>query len=217
MEFGMKIPPLIVSFQFNPEELKRNRSNSFSSPGSGDDDCMAQTMAEVYENNDDLMKIRELQNFQKGSESITFDIRLDATDKLEKGELTAQSHGIAPQLAILELMMLPKGEGALGEPICNLLGKIPGFTFSGTGKPPVILFIWGSQRVLPVNIDSMNITEQVFDTRLNPTRATVSVSLSVIEGKNPFYLWTLANKKYAATLDVLSPHAQPAIDFLNLH
>ena len=33
VEFGLSIPPLFEVFQFNPEQLARNRSLTISSPG----------------------------------------------------------------------------------------------------------------------------------------------------------------------------------------
>lgn len=33
VEYGISIPPLIVTFQFNPESISRDRSNTFSVPG----------------------------------------------------------------------------------------------------------------------------------------------------------------------------------------
>ncbi len=45
---------------------------------------------------------------------------------------------------------------------------------------PRILFIWGLTRVLPVTIDSMSISELEYDAVLNPTRAEVDITLSVI-------------------------------------
>ena len=47
-------------------------------------------------------------------------------------------------------------------------------------KYPRILFIWGLTRVLPVTIDSMTIAELEYDALLNPMRAEVDISLSVI-------------------------------------
>ena len=47
-------------------------------------------------------------------------------------------------------------------------------------KYPRILFIWGLTRVLPVTIDSMSITELEYDALLNPLRAEVDITLSVI-------------------------------------
>src|SRR5829696_7881135 len=47
-------------------------------------------------------------------------------------------------------------------------------------EAPLTLFVWGPKRVLPVRLTSFSITEQAFDTGLNPIRASVSLSLSVL-------------------------------------
>jgi hypothetical protein len=127
-------------------------------------------------------------------ESLTFEIRLDATDRLNDGDAAAAQFGIAPQLATLELMMAAKSESLLGEAVDKLRqslgGGKPKFTFTGTEKPPMILFIWGFKRVLPVNINSMQITETEFSTTLSATRASVTVNLTVIEGDNGPYTYS---------------------------
>jgi hypothetical protein len=66
----------------------------------------------------------------------------------------------------------------------------------------MILFIWGRKRVLPVNIHSMNITETEFSADLNPIRATVSVSLVVIEGPNIPYTYSKAMKEAMSVLNL---------------
>ena len=68
-----------------------------------------------------------------------------------------------------------------------MLRKPKGFSFTRNSNPPLVLFIFGRKRVLPVNITSMNITETEFSTDLNPLRATVAVNLTVIEGKSVPY------------------------------
>ena len=116
-------------------------------------------------------------------QTIGFDIRLDATDRLDEGDTITEQFGIAPQLSTLELMVHPKDESLLGAGVSDALGKPKGFSFTRQRNPPLILFIFGRKRVLPVNINRMNITETEFSTDLNPVRATVAVSLTVIEGK----------------------------------
>jgi hypothetical protein len=66
----------------------------------------------------------------------------------------------------------------------------------------MILFIWGRKRVLPVNINSMNITETEFSADLNPIRATVSVSLTVIEGPNAPYTYSKVMKEAMSVLNL---------------
>ena len=134
---------------------------------------------------DQLTYIRDNQQVTVNEETISFEIRLDATDALNDGDLIASQFGIAPQLATLELMVQPKSESLLGGLVDDLLGlDDEGFSFTKADNPPMILFIWGRKKVLPVNINSLNITETEFSTDLNPLRATASVSLTVIEGPN---------------------------------
>jgi hypothetical protein len=65
-----------------------------------------------------------------------------------------------------------------------------------------VLFIWGIQRVMPVNITGLSITETEFDNLLNPIRATVGVELSVISGNDGFSLYTQAMRELMATLNL---------------
>ncbi|MCK5230296.1 MAG: hypothetical protein KAR13_08525, partial [Desulfobulbaceae bacterium] len=151
---------------------------------------------------EDLLEIQEGQQVSVQEESISFEIRLDATDKLNEGDAITEQFGIAPQLATLELMIHPKDESLLGAALGSLLGSSGGFSFTRGENPPMILFIWGRKRVLPVNINSMNITETEFGTDLNPIRATVSVSLTVIEGPNMPYTYSKAMKEAMSVLNL---------------
>ena len=47
-------------------------------------------------------------------------------------------------------------------------------------EAPLTLFIWGPTRVLPVQVTSFSITEEAYDTLLNPIRAKVDLSLYVL-------------------------------------
>ena len=55
---------------------------------------------------------------------------------------------------------------------------------------PILLFIWGRKRVMPVIMTSMTINEQEFFPDLNPKRAQIEVQLRVLEGLNPPYLYS---------------------------
>jgi hypothetical protein len=66
----------------------------------------------------------------------------------------------------------------------------------------VTLFIWGVKRVLPVNINSLSITETEFNPNLDPIRATVAVNLTVIESKSPVYLYSKAVKEVTSALNL---------------
>lgn len=225
VEFGLSIPPLVVVFQFNPVQLSRSRSVYYSVPGwrqqaeyrwaraEAERNPEAAQRGETYQaqnislrkfhqEHDDLSFIRDYQQATPQEESISFDIRLDATDDLNEGNPMVEQFGIAPRLATLEMMVHPKGESLLGAAIGSLFDSPGGFSFSKGPNPPMILFIWGRKRVLPVNINSMNITETEFSTDLNPIRATVSVRLTVIEGKNMPYTYSKAMKEVMSVLDL---------------
>lgn len=205
VEHGASVPPLVVVFQFNPVELERSRSLSFASP--------KETMVPVAEGREggtrvagvpaplrafhqetrDLFDVRDGQRVTVQEETLGFEIRLDATDRMEEGDPIATRFGVLPQLSTLELMVQPKSESLLGRAMDQRLARLPGlrrsrgFSFADSPNPPLILFIWGARRVLPVNITSLAIRETEFSTLLDPVRATVRVNLSVIEGPNPAY------------------------------
>ncbi len=201
VEYGLSLPPLVVVFQFNPLQLTRNRNLTYAVPNPPTPPlggalvasaAQTRTLRQFHGQVSDLLDLQEQQLVTVQEQIIGFDIRLDATDKLDEGDAIAEQFGIAPQLATLELMVYPKDESLIGQAVGMLLGKSEGFSFTRGANPPLILFIWGRKRVLPVNINSLNITETEFSTDLNPIRATVAVSLTVIEGKSLPYLYSKA-------------------------
>ncbi|SCY82326.1 hypothetical protein [Desulfoluna spongiiphila] len=206
VEFGLSLPPLIVPFQFNPVDLKRNRSLTFSGTGApatpagsakaGETTVAGPSLRQFHQQDkfSNLLDLRRAQKVTVQEETIQFDMRLDATEKLEEGDPLATQFGIMPQLSSLELMLYPKSE--------SLFAADLGFRFTRGENPPMILFIWGRKRVLPVNINSMNITETEFSTDLNPIRATLSVSLTVIEGPNPVFTYSKAMKEVMSGLNL---------------
>jgi hypothetical protein len=197
VEFGISLPPLIVVFQFNPLTISRTRTASVDQPRTPRKRGAQNISLLEQVSTDSLTNVRGKQVIKVNEETLSFDIRLDATDKLDEGDGLTEEFGISPQLSTLELMMVPKGQGLLGAAASMLLGAAGAkFSFVDDAKnPPVILFIWGRKKVMPVNITSMQIKEEEFSYELNPTRATVSVSLQVIEGPNAPFLYTKALKE----------------------
>jgi hypothetical protein len=193
VEYGLSVPPLIVLFQFNPLQLSRYRSQVFSVPASARARGEGVTLREFHQGFADLTQLRDAQQVTVQPESLSFDIRLDATDRLNDGDPLTEQFGIAPQLATLEFMVQPKSESLFGEILDAL--RPGGFSFTCMEKPPMVLFIWGRKRVLPVNIDSMSITETEFSADLQPLRATVAVDLTVIEGRNAAYMYSKVLKE----------------------
>src|SRR5215831_8834594 len=142
VEFGLITLPLVVGFQFNPLQLARNRTLNFSMPA--EPQMMGNiTLRDFHQRQEfaDLSALRNAQQVSINPETLSFDIRLDATDKLNEGDTVTELHGIAPQLATLERMVEPKSESLTGEVLDALLPG--GFSFTGVKKPPMILFVWG--------------------------------------------------------------------------
>jgi hypothetical protein len=220
VEYGLSLPPLAVVFQFNPVQLQRSRTLSFRAPNevlvcapnSAEDEEpdqggqyrweRPQELRDWHAEMDDLTDIREQQIVTVQEEQLQFTLQLDASDALNDGDAIAETFGIAPALSTLELMTQPKGEGVIFEALGSLLGAKKGYQFASRENPPMVLFIWGLKRVLPVNITSLVITETEFDSMLNPIRATVDVSLSVVEGKNPIAKVSTAIKEVMSVLNV---------------
>jgi hypothetical protein len=77
-------------------------------------------------------------------------------------------------------------------------------------EAPLTLFVWGPQRVLPVRVTSIGITEEAYDPLLNPIRAKVDLSLLVLsyydlKSTNPGHMLFLAHqiaKEVMATTNV---------------
>lgn len=186
VEYGLSLPPIIFAFQFNPESLSRGRTASYTPPGAGGssgDGVCCRGMNEAQQRSC-LAQVRV------STENISLTLQLDATDELDSGDGLTQTFGVGPRLAALELMIYPKTDQLFGLPIGNLVGGSDQFGAAQAKTIPILLFIWGRKRVLPVVMTSMQITEQEFFPDLNPKRAQVAVQLQVLEGFNPPYLYS---------------------------
>jgi hypothetical protein len=109
-------------------------------------------------------------------ETITLSVEIDATDQLEQGDPLATVSGIYPTLAALEILLYPKSATVIANDILSLIGTIEVIPAEG----PTTLFVWGPQRILPVRLTSLSITEEAHDPLLNPIRAKVELSLAVL-------------------------------------
>lgn len=208
VEFGISLPPLIVVFQFNPLTLTRTRTATPVVPASQKSSRSTQSAglvdALVQGGASSLVKFRNGQTLNIAPEKISFDIRLDATDKLDQGDTITEQFGITPQLSTLEMMMLPKSQSLLGGAVSSLLGASASrfLCLESMQDPPIILWVWGRKKLLPVNILSLSIKEDEFSVDLNTTRAVVSVQLEVIEGPNLPYLYSKAMQEVMGALNL---------------
>lgn len=111
-------------------------------------------------------------------ETIKLEAEIDATDQLEDPDshATAVQSGIHPQLAALELMIYPSS----GQLLNNLALSIAGAVEIVPMQAPLTVFVWSRSRIVPVRVTEFSITEEAFDTELNPIRAKVSLGMRVL-------------------------------------
>jgi hypothetical protein len=111
-------------------------------------------------------------------ETIKLDAEIDATDGLERPDEHPDTArlGIGPQLAALELLLYPPSERLIANNALQASGTLEITPI----EAPLTLFVWGSQRVVPVRLTDLSVTEEAFDPQLNPLRARVSLSLRVL-------------------------------------
>jgi hypothetical protein len=148
----------VIVFQYNPDTMTRKLEARTSGGGTGAD------------------KSETLRFIGPPKETITLNIEVDATDQLEEGNPLATATGIYPTLSALEMLLYPKSLTVIANAILAQIGIIELIP----SPAPLTLFIWGPARVLPVRITNLGITEEAYDPALNPTRAKVDLSLTVL-------------------------------------
>ncbi len=111
-------------------------------------------------------------------ETIKLEAEIDAADQLElpdQNQAVVQN-GIAPQLAALETMLYPASATIQSNNALAQSGSLEIIPM----EQPLALFVWSKSRIVPVRLTDFGITEEAFDTQLNPIRAKVSLGLRVL-------------------------------------
>ncbi len=205
LEFGdavLGLLPNVILFQYNPDQLTHKLVQA---PTKG-------TMTDATTEKKETLRTSSLP-----VETISdLKIILDATDQMEKGDPIAAARGIGPAIAALEMMMFPIGTAMLS--LTNLLGGGNGSSKIPPMQQPLVLFVWGPWRIVPVNITSVDVSETTFDPLLNPIRAEVSISFNVISkdklerGSYGYgaYEWTQANREINTALNIANTVQQAA-------
>ncbi len=180
--------PSVVVFQYNPDTMTR-RLEPRAVSGEGD-------RGEAF----------RLTGAPK--ETITLSVEIDATDQLEQASPPATAVGIYPTLAAIETLLYPKSATVIANTVLSLIGTIEVIPM----EAPMTLFVWGPQRILPVRLTSLSITEEAHDPLLNPIRAKVELSLTVLSYQDlsvtsPGYALFLAHhivKEMMATTNIFN-------------
>ena len=147
----------IITLQYNPDTLSRTfQPQSLEAQGASHSETLRLKGPPV--------------------ENIKLDAELDATDQLERGDATTIKNGIQQQLAALETIIYPSSAQLLNNNRLAQAGTLEIMPM----ETPLTLFIWNSNRILPVKITELSITEEAFDVNLNPIRAKISLGMKVL-------------------------------------
>lgn len=171
--------PIVTAFQFNPEKMVHTWSQEapVGKPGveAGNPTAIAGVPGETFQ----------------------FTIWLDADDDVVGPQVqlaqAALNHGVSGRLAALEMLLYPVASArATAQSTGGLLGTVSAATSSlGSGATartwkvpnstvPIVLFVWGPKRIVPVRITTLTITETLYDAQLNPTHAEADMALRVL-------------------------------------
>lgn len=150
----------IVAFQYNPSELSRTlQVQAFGGGGGGERANVVRFTAPAVE-------------------TFNLTIELDAADQLEfpRDHPATVESGLFPQMAALEGLVHPATARLQEEN--NLAGR--GTLEIVPEEGPLVLFVWSRKRIAPVTVTDLSMTEEAFDTELNPIRAKVTLGLRVL-------------------------------------
>jgi hypothetical protein len=168
-----------IAFQYNPETLRRTLEPNTvgGQPGS---------------------RSRAVRFAGAPTETITLDCRFSAIDAIAAGDV---GEGVAPQLAALAVLVHPRSDdvtAAQAQLDAGTIEVLPALADD-------LLFVWGDDRVIPVEITSATIVEELYDSALVPVLATVTltlraVSYSDVDSANPAWSQFLAYQRRLETL-----------------
>ena len=148
----------VIALQYNPDTLTRT--------------LQPQQMGEGVDQSEALRL--------KGPavETLKLEAEIDAADQLEFPDQhqNVVQFGVAPQLAVLEAMVNPTAADMLANKALANAGTLE----IAPMESPLALFVWGANRIVPVRVSEFSITEEAFDTALNPIRARVNLGLRVL-------------------------------------
>jgi hypothetical protein len=147
----------IIALQYNPDSLSRSLQIKGVSGESGD-------------------HLEALRLKGPPVETIKVEAEIDATDQLELADSQSTQVGLHAQLAVIETIVYPLSSQLIANNGQASAGSIEIVPMVG----PLTLFVFGPNRIVPVRITEFTITEEAFDTSLNPIRAKISLGLRVL-------------------------------------
>lgn len=150
----------VIALQYNPDSLSRS------------------LQIQAVQGGQDGVRVDALRLRGPAIETIKVEAELDATDQLEFPSQfpNAVQYGLQPQLAQLEMLVNPTVETLNADNLMASVGTLEIIPL----EQPLTLFVWSRSRVAPVRLTDFSVTEEAFDTALNPIRAKVSLGMRVL-------------------------------------
>lgn len=112
------------------------------------------------------------------AQTVTIEAEMDASDALAQPGANADvvELGLAAQLAAIETLAWP----TLSSVVDNVSLMASGSLEILAPPSPIVLFAFGPNRIVPIRITELAITEEAFDPKLNPIRAKVRLGMRIL-------------------------------------
>lgn len=118
-------------------------------------------------------------------EKIDIEVKLDAADAILRSiggmsqsgaAAAAAAEGIRPWISALEMLINPTSAALQANAALRQSGTLEIVPM----EQPLTLFVWGAGNILPVQIASLSVNEDLHDTRLVPVTASATLSLRAL-------------------------------------
>jgi hypothetical protein len=149
-----------IALQYNPHSLTRSLQGQW------------------YESQQGSERSERLRVKGPPVETIKLEAEINASDDLADPERhkATSLFGIQPRLAALETLLYPTSEQLESNNRMADAGTLEIVPMEAL----LALFVWSRQRVVPVRVTEFSITEELFDSQLNPIQAKVSLGMRVL-------------------------------------
>ena len=162
-ETPIPVPTNFILFQYNPETMTRRIAQPAGGAQAGGGGSADPCSTAGDTRNTLLLP----------TESYQLSVELDAADQMEVSDPLTMGLGLHPALAALEMLLYPPPVAVLARKALMRFGT----AFVNSPQVPLVLFVWGLPRVVPVIIKSLSITESAYDQLLNPIQAKVDLDM----------------------------------------
>jgi hypothetical protein len=212
---GLPSLPNVIVFQINPETITHAWTEATSPPAPPS----SPTAPTAH--------VSALAVTGDPGESFAFTLMLDSDQQIADGSTDpigaglATVSGVYSRLAALELLQFPNkpaSSGLVGAVSSAASAAGAGASASDaasqsvpTSMAPIVLFVWGPFRIVPVRVTAFSVTEKLFDAALNPTHAEAQITLTVLTPQDlvsvPDTLGGIASTAYSYTQGVRQAQA----------